>query len=84
MSPGSTGEASTLHGVHMTTHLRLERLAEVCARTGLTKSTLYRLIKSGDFPSPLPLVGRTRAWDAAAVDSWIAAKIAAASAGKAA
>lgn len=63
---------------------RLERLAEVSARTGLPKSTLYRLIKSGDFPPSLPLAGRTRAWDAAAVDSWIASKIAAASAGKAA
>jgi len=56
---------------------RLERLAEVSARTGLPKSTIYRLIKQGQFPAPLPLVGRTRAWDASAVDAWIASKIAA-------
>lgn len=58
---------------------RLERIASVCARTGLSRSSLYRLIRAGDFPSPVPLAGRTRAWDAAAVDAWISACIAAGS-----
>lgn len=58
---------------------RLERLAEVCARTGLPKSTVYRLIKQGQFPAPLPLAGRTRAWDASAVSAWIVGRISAAS-----
>lgn len=64
---------------------RLERIASVCARTGLSRSALYRLIRSGQFPAPFPLAGRTRAWDSAAVDDWIVACIAAGSnSGKAA
>lgn len=58
---------------------RLERIASVCARTGLSRSSLYRLIRAGDFPAPVPLAGRTRAWDAAAVDAFINACIAAGS-----
>lgn len=56
---------------------RLERLESVCARTGLSKSSLYRLIKVGEFVPSIPLVGRTRCWDSAAVDAWIAGRIAA-------
>lgn len=56
---------------------RLERLPDVCARTGLSKASVYRLIRNGKFPAPFPLTGRTRAWDSAAVDAWIAACIAA-------
>lgn len=64
---------------------RLERLPDVCARTGLAKTTIYRLIREDKFPAPVPLAGRTRAWDSAAVDAWISACIAAGSnAGKAA
>lgn len=58
---------------------RLERIASVCARTGLSRSSIYRLIRAGDFPAPVPLAGRTRAFDSAAVDAWISACIAAGS-----
>lgn len=58
--------------------MRLERIPEVSARTGLPKSTLYRLIRNGSFPKPVPLVGRTVAWDSEAVDRWIAERLAAA------
>lgn len=57
----------------------LLRLPDVCARTGLPKSSVYRLIRQQKFPAPVPLAGRTRAWDSAAVDGWIAACIAAGS-----
>lgn len=56
---------------------RLERLPDVCARTGLAKTTIYRLIREGKFPAPVPLAGRTRAWSSVSVDDWIAACIAA-------
>lgn len=56
---------------------RLERLSAVVARTGLSKSTIYRLIREHKFPAPVSLAGRTRAWDSAAVDAWISACIAA-------
>lgn len=57
----------------------LLRLPAVCERTGLPKTTIYRLIREGKFPAPIPLAGRTRAWDSTAVDGWIAACIAAGS-----
>lgn len=57
---------------------RLERLPDVCARTALSKATIYRLIDRHEFPAPIPLHGRTVAWNAADIDSWINAKIAAA------
>lgn len=55
----------------------LERLPQVKARTGLARSTIYRMIACGEFPKNLKLTGRCSAWDAAEVDAWIAAKIAA-------
>lgn len=61
---------------------RLERIDSVCARTGLSRSSIYRLMKAGEFPSNLPLASRSRCWDAAAVDAWINIRIAAASGGR--
>jgi prophage regulatory protein len=49
----------------------------VTARTALPKSSLYALIAKGDFPAPVKLTAKAVAWSSAAVDSWIAARIAA-------
>jgi prophage regulatory protein len=57
--------------------LILERLPTVKARTGLSRSELYRRIAVGDFPQPVKLGARASAWNAAEVDSWITARIAA-------
>ena len=57
--------------------LTLERLAQVKARTGLGRSTIYRMIACGEFPKNLKLTERCSAWNAAEIDAWIAAKIAA-------
>lgn len=56
--------------------LTLERLPTVKARTGLSRSEIYRRVQSGDFPAPIKLGERASAWSAAEVDSWIAARIA--------
>lgn len=53
----------------------LLRREEVEARTGLSRSVLYRLIAAGDFPKPIELHGRSRAWVESDVSDWIAAKI---------
>lgn len=55
----------------------LLRVAAVQARTGLSRSHLYRLVREKQFPAPLPLVGRTRAWTESDVSNWIAERIAA-------
>lgn len=57
--------------------LTLLRLPCVIARTGISRSTLYRMVAAGDFPRPIRLTERASAWSSAAVDAWIASKIAA-------
>lgn len=49
-----------------------ERIAAVTARTGVPRSTLYRLIKQGRFPAPVKLSERSSAWRSSDVDAWIA------------
>lgn len=55
----------------------LLRLPQVKARTGLSRSELYRRMAAGNFPAPIKLGERASAWSAAEVDSWITARIAA-------
>lgn len=57
--------------------LILERLPQVLRRTGVSRSAWYRQIANGTAPRPVPLGDRARAWNAAEVDSWIVARIAA-------
>ena len=57
--------------------LILERLPQVKARTGLSRSEIYRRVASGDFPAPVKLGERASAWNAAEVDRWILCRIAA-------
>jgi prophage regulatory protein len=55
----------------------LLRRAAVEAQTGLPRSTLNRLVKNNQFPSPIKLTGqRAIAWSSCAVDAWIASRIA--------
>lgn len=57
--------------------LILERLPSVKARTGLSRSEIYRRIATGTFPAPVKLGERASAWNAAEVDGFIAGLIAA-------
>lgn len=57
--------------------LVLERLPQVKARTGLSRSEMYRRIAAGDFPQPVKLGERASAWDSRAIDRWILDRIAA-------
>ncbi|MEG3153678.1 helix-turn-helix transcriptional regulator [Sphingomonas sp. RB1R13] len=47
------------------------RIKTVLARTGLSRSTLYRKIESGTFPSQIKISDRCCAWRQSAVDAWI-------------
>lgn len=50
------------------------RLPEVLAMTGLSRSSLYRRINSGDFPAPILLGGddsRAVGWRRSEVEAWI-------------
>ena len=53
----------------------LLRREQVQARTGLAKSTLYKLMRDGGFPNSVSLTGgRAVAWRASDVDRWIATR----------
>ncbi len=51
------------------------RLPAVVARTGLSKSTLNRLMVLGDFPKPVQLSARCVGWPERLIDAWLASKI---------
>ena len=53
----------------------LLRLPAVLARTGLTRSVLYRLIAAQQFPSAVHPTERTSAWPAAEIDNWVDERI---------
>lgn len=57
--------------------LILERLPQVKARTGLSRSEIYRRIIAGDFPAQIRLGERASAWDSREIDHWITGRIAA-------
>jgi prophage regulatory protein len=54
---------------------RILRLRAVLARTGLTRSMAYALVKAQDFPSPINLGARAVGWLESEVDAWIAARV---------
>lgn len=51
---------------------RIIRLKTVLARTGLSRSTLYRKIAEGSFPRQMPISIHGAGWHESAVDRWIA------------
>ena len=58
--PAATGHAE-----------RFLRIGAVLARTGLSKTTLYRLIRAGRFPRQEPLSERCTGWRESGVDRWL-------------
>jgi prophage regulatory protein len=52
----------------VTTLLRLPQVKEV---TGLGTTSIWKLVKERDFPPPICLTGRARAWRSDEVQSWI-------------
>lgn len=49
----------------------LVKLPAVLARTGLSRSTLYRDMEQGRFPAPVRISLRAVAWRASDIDAWI-------------
>ena len=50
---------------------RIERIDEVCSRTGLPKSSIYRLMSQGQFPQSVKLSERASGWRSNDIDAWI-------------
>jgi len=56
--------------------IQMLRIREVCQRTALSKSQLYRLVDELSFPAPVRLGRRACAWVEAEVDQWLRDRIA--------
>lgn len=50
----------------------LIRLADVKARTGMSRTTIYRKVAGGTFPPPTPISAGLVAWYEAEVNVWVA------------
>lgn len=60
------------------TRVVLLRRKEVQARTGLPTSSLYALIKKGQFPTGVKLSAKAVAWSSEAVQTWVDSRVASA------
>ena len=56
--------------------IRILRLPEVLARTGLSRSTVYELIAKRLFPHPVSLSIRAVGWIESEIENWIASRTA--------
>lgn len=57
---------------------RLLNTAQVCELTALSRVSIWRLEKAGEFPRAIPIMARRKAYVERDVREWIASKIAAA------
>lgn len=53
------------------------RLPDVMARTGLSRSSVFLKVKTGDMPPPIKLGVRATGWVAEEIDNWIQKRVAA-------
>jgi prophage regulatory protein len=56
--------------------MRVLRLPQVEAKTGLKHTSIYQKISEGSFPRPIPLGAKARGFVESEVDDWIRAQIA--------
>lgn len=57
---------------------RYIRRPEVELLTGLSRSTIYRMMDTGEFPKPIKLTKKAVAWREAEILEWLASRPAAA------
>ena len=69
-SPGGEGEAHPRGEVDLSRSKIIKR-AQVQSATGLSRSTLYRLAASGQFPRPIQLGPRAVGWRSDEIAAWI-------------
>lgn len=56
---------------YMNTGAALLRLPSVIRKTGLARSTIYKLVSASKFPAPIKLTTRSVAWHQREIDDWI-------------
>jgi prophage regulatory protein len=50
------------------------RLPEVIRRTGLSRASIYKGARLGNFPRPFKLTERASGWKLSEVDAWISSR----------
>lgn len=55
--------------------MKMMRLPEVMAKTGLSRTRLYAASQEGTFPKPCKIGERATAWVESEVDAWIEQRI---------
>ncbi len=51
------------------------RARDVHARVGLSRTTIWRLVRQGQFPIPRRLTANTIGWLASEVEAWMASRV---------
>lgn len=54
--------------------MKILRRDDVLAMIGLSRSSLYNMVRSGHFPSPMLIGQRAVGWRSADVHDWLAAR----------
>ena len=54
----------------MTTTKKFLRLPAVIEATGWSRATIWRKVKAGVLPAPIPIGPKSVAWDAAEIAEW--------------
>jgi prophage regulatory protein len=57
---------------HLRTALAILRLKQVEVETGISRSSIYRGVRAGTFPSPISLGARSVGWRRGDIDAWLA------------
>ncbi|WP_244544918.1 AlpA family transcriptional regulator [Collimonas sp. OK607] len=66
---------TALHKKRITTSKRILRMAELKVQIGLSRSTIYEFIKSGNFPRSVSLGSRAVGWLSSDIDAWVESRV---------
>ncbi|HHF3183992.1 TPA: AlpA family phage regulatory protein [Vibrio alginolyticus] len=55
--------------------MKFLKLQQVMDKTTLCRSSIYNLIKAGDFPKNVTVMGKRKAWLESEVEDWMVSKI---------
>ncbi|MAE90022.1 MAG: AlpA family transcriptional regulator [Pelagibaca sp.] len=55
-----------------TSHSKVLRLPDVCARIGLKRASIYKMMAADKFPRPIKLTERSVGWRLSDLEQWLA------------
>lgn len=59
----------------MMTETKIIRLPDVLAKIGMSKPSVYNMIKRGEFPQQIKLGVKASGWLVSEIDAWIAQRV---------